>query len=220
MLKLLRTIARMTTLPWRPNIHITRHAMYNRLRTDLEPAFPDPNCLAVLAVSGSEQMVQQLGLAGATVAIASYPEYDLLDLYQFPPDSFDVLVADQVLEHVEGHLQDAIAESFRVVRPGGFVIHTTCFLNPLHWGPKDLWRVSPDGLELLCRPYGDPISLGSWGNVLALILIRLGLRHLPTPPRWHPVGAIARWNDPRWPISTWIAVRKQPLSASVAQRGN
>jgi 2-polyprenyl-3-methyl-5-hydroxy-6-metoxy-1,4-benzoquinol methylase len=46
------------------------------------------------------------------------------------------VVSDQVLEHVVGDPQTAIDETLRVLRPGGIVIHTTCFMNPIHGAPE------------------------------------------------------------------------------------
>jgi ubiquinone/menaquinone biosynthesis C-methylase UbiE len=63
------------------------------------------------------------------------PEFDFLDLHTFGDNTFDAVASDQVLEHVEGDPFVAIAESVRVVKAGGFVVHTTCFLNSLHGAP-------------------------------------------------------------------------------------
>jgi hypothetical protein len=63
------------------------------------------------------------------------------------------VVSDQVLEHIACAPEQAVAEVFRVLRPGGFAVHTTAFMmgypgaadfSDLDNG--DFWRFSPSGL--------------------------------------------------------------------------
>lgn len=67
-----------------------------------------------------------------------------------------------------------------MVRPGAFVVHTTCFINPIHGAPNDYWRFTPHALRLL---FADAAT-------------------------WHPPHRAAIRNDPEWPIVTWIVARK------------
>jgi len=67
---------------------------------------------------------------------ADYPKADLLNL-DFPDDSFDIVLSDQAPEHVEGDPQHAINESLRVLQPGGYAVHTTCFIFRKHSSPSD-----------------------------------------------------------------------------------
>jgi SAM-dependent methyltransferase len=128
----------------------------------------------------------------------------------FDDAAFDFCVSDQVLEHVEGNPFDAVAESLRVVRPGGWVVHTTCLMNPVHQAPGDFWRFTPDALALLCRSAGAiEIETGSWGNRSALALTQVGLRmvKIPLDPA-HPLHRIATASERDWPIHTWVMARK------------
>ena len=162
-----------------------------------------------LSISGSNRLAHVLGLKAARIVEAAYPEHTMLAL-GFDDASFDVCVSDQVLEHVEGNPFDAVKESFRVVKPGGFVVHTTCVLNPIHREPGDFWRFTPDALALLCRTAGgEVIEAKSWGNREALALTQLGIRtqKVPMDPS-HPLHRIATANDPNWPIHTWVIARK------------
>jgi SAM-dependent methyltransferase len=51
----------------------------------------------------------------------------------FADESFDFVMCDQVLEHVEGDPQLAFDETWRVLRPGGIAIHTTVFNYSYHF---------------------------------------------------------------------------------------
>ena len=61
----------------------------------------------------------------------------------FPDAAFDYVLSDQVLEHVEGNPQQAIDEGYRVLRPDGVAVHTTCFINPVHGAPRTFGALLP-----------------------------------------------------------------------------
>jgi len=145
-----------------------------------------------LSISGSNRLARVLGLKVAKIVDATYPEHTMLAL-GFDDATFDICVSDQVLEHVEGNPFDAIKESFRVVKAGGFVVHTTCLLNPIHREPGDFWRFTPDALALLCRAAGgEVIEAKSWGNREALALTQAGIRSRKVPiDPGHPLHRIA-----------------------------
>jgi len=84
---------------------------------------------------------------------------------------FDWVLCLDVIEHVE-RPADLVDQIFRVLRPGGRLLLTTPFNFHLHGhaGKPEYWRVTPDGLRLLCRrfrrvevheigPRGFPYSL-------------------------------------------------------------
>jgi SAM-dependent methyltransferase len=181
--------------------HITRYYMYEHLRRvgrDLDLC-GNPE---VLCISRSKALCDLLNLSRGRITEADYPEYNILDL-EFADGSFDFLLSDQVLEHVEGDPQTAFDESWRVLRPGGIVLHTTCFINPIHGSPGDYWRFSPDALKLLGRKFSRIIDCGGWGNFDAWLVIRDGLRFHGIPhAKWHPLHRIATKNDSEWPIVT------------------
>lgn len=206
----IRSLVHFTVLPWRGRtVHLTRFTMYQSLSRTLrgEPEAAQGR-VSVLSISGSDSLVRALGISDLNITSADFPAHDILRLDAFPDNNFDVVVSDQVLEHVEGPPDRAIDQSFRVVKPNGLVIHTTCLINPIHYGPKDLWRFTPAALELLCRPHGTVLSSDGWGNAVAVSFIAFGLRMLPVPPRWHPIGMLARRHQADWPIVTWVVARK------------
>jgi SAM-dependent methyltransferase len=185
--------------------HITRYYYYKRL----SDKFPNVGADArVLSISHSNTLCTVLGLGGAQITEANYPEANMLAL-PFPDQTFDFVVSDQVLEHVEGEPQVAVSEGFRVLKPGGYAVHATCLMNPIHGAPGDFWRFTPDGLRLLCKKHAAITDFGGWGNPYAFAIMSLKMRYEGVPEaRWHPYHWIAVANHPRLPVSTWVVAQK------------
>lgn len=186
--------------------HITRYYMYDHLR-EIGRLLPERTG-RVLSISHSKNLGELLGVRPTEVVEASYPDHNILSL-RFEDGSFDFVLSDQVLEHVEGNPQKAVDECYRVLRPGGIAVHTTCFINPIHMVPKDFWRFTPDALRLLHNSFSQVIDSGGWGNFKVWSLTEIGLRWTGVPhAKWHPFHKRAMENDPLWPIVTWIVARK------------
>ena len=188
--------------------HITRYYMYKHLAHYSEARTED---LKVLSISQSHYLARLLGFSDRQITDASYPEFNILSL-PFEDGAFDAIVSDQVLEHIEGTPQSAVDELFRVLKPQGIALQTTCFINPVHKNPGDYWRFTPDALALMTREHGDILDVGGWGNPLVWLFVALGLRHSPIPhARWHPAHWLATKNSSKWPIVTWVLSRKKSL---------
>lgn len=184
--------------------HITRYAMYRHL-AQFDGAIPPGR---VLSISGSQSLCRVLGVADAAITDASYPEANVLDL-PIEDAAFSGVVSDQVLEHIEGDPQRAVDECFRVLKPGGVAVHATCFMNPVHAAPGDFWRFTPDALRLLVAEHGTVLDAGGWGNPYIWPYAAAGLRFQPVPhARWHPFQKLATYNDPTWPVVTWVVAQK------------
>ena len=196
--------ASMKGLPRGP--HLSRFYMYNRLK-EVGAGLPRRDG-RVLAISRSANVCEVLGLTPSEVVAADYPEHDMLSL-RFPDASFDYVISDQVLEHVEGPPQAAIDECRRVLKPGGIAVHTTCLINPIHEAPADYWRFTPFALRHLHRDWSEIIEVDGWGHFGVWIAELDGLRYTAVPlAEWHPFHKIATKNDPEWPIVTWVVARK------------
>ncbi len=184
---------------------LTRHAMYERLGAVM-PELPAD--AAVLSVGHSLRLCHALGLEGRPIAEENYPDGDILAL-PYPDGTFDCVVSEAVLVHVEGDPRRAVEECRRVLKPGGVAVHATCFVYPPHYGPRDLWRFSPDALRLLHAGFSEVVEAGAWGNFFVLGCLWLGLQEERVPlARRHPVHRLARWNSEPWPLVTWIIARK------------
>jgi SAM-dependent methyltransferase len=194
----------MFALPRGP--HITRFSMYAHLGK-VGRGFARRSG-KILSVSHSSNLAEVLGIETSEIQEVNYPQHTLLSL-PFPDESFDFVLSDQVLEHVEGSPENAVRECYRILKPGGVTALTTCLINPVHGAPRDFWRFTPDGLRWLHREWSETIDCGGWGNFEAWQVIRDGLRLDGVPlATWHPLHRLAVRNDPRWPISVWIVAKK------------
>jgi SAM-dependent methyltransferase len=169
----------------------------------------------VLSISHSRKLCTRLGAQESAILDANYPEHSLADL-RFAANSFSAVVSDQVLEHIACPPEQAVAEVFRVLRPGGFAVHTTAFMMGYHGAADfsdldngDFWRFSPSGLMRLHARYAEVIAADGWGNVLIPLLGGLGLLWAPVPEAsWHPFNKLARLNRPSYAWVVWIIARK------------
>lgn len=200
-----RSLYRLSTLGLARGPRVTRYFMYQHLNSFGRARPADAR---VLSISDSALLAEILNFTREQVTEVAYPQVSMLDL-PFPDEHFDAVVSDQVLEHVEGRPDAAVRESLRVVKPGGLILHTTCFINPIHGRPHDYWRFTPEGLAVLVPPGAKIIDLGGWGNPLVWGFAALGLLDQPIPhARAHPAHWLAMKNDPLWPIVTWVLARK------------
>ncbi|QJD58202.1 class I SAM-dependent methyltransferase [Pseudomonas sp. gcc21] len=198
-----------STLGLEKGVHITRYSMYRRLGFVGE-GLPVREG-KVLSISHSKSLIDVLGLDPSEVFEANYPEHNMLSL-DFDDNTFDIVLSDQVLEHIEGNPQQAIDECFRVLKPGGIAIHTTCFINPVHGHPGDFWRFTPEALVLLHKGWAEILESGGWGNFDVWGVVRNHLRFAGIPhAKWHPLHKTATRNDPLWPVVTWVIARKQKM---------
>jgi SAM-dependent methyltransferase len=204
---LIRGLIRLSVLPFPShNVHLTRHLEYESLREVSIPRAYD----RVASISGSERLCRIMNVDPAKIVSLDFPEFDARDL-PFPDGHFDVCIADQVMEHVEGGGDAFVRECARVVRNGGLFVNATVATYPIHYGPKDLRRFTPEGLREMLESAGfEVVKEGSWGGRRALLLVALDLAGLSVPcASWHPIKRIAEKTCSEWPIVVWAVGRKQ-----------
>ena len=97
---------------------------------------------------------------------------DIGDMKAVSDESIGLVLNLESLEHLP-YPQKAIDEIHRVLRPNGLLILTTVMHFKIHRAPKDYWRFTPDGIELLlsrfkildCTLEGDlKRPKGIWGT--------------------------------------------------------
>jgi SAM-dependent methyltransferase len=203
--ELLKRAIKLSATPFDCGWHVTRYSMYKRIGAFFEGQSRSGK---ILSISGSDILHGMFRQQDSEIVVANYPEYNILSL-PFPDESFDYVVSDQVLEHVEGHPQQAVDEQYRLLKPGGWLLLSTCLMNPIHGAPGDFWRFTPHGLRLLCQRFSYIDQAEGWGNAWVHIMQMVGVRGVPIPhATYHPLHWIATHNDPTWPVMTWIIARK------------
>jgi SAM-dependent methyltransferase len=132
----------------------------------------------------------------------NYPDFDLCaPLAGQGP--FDVVICEQVIEHVADPL--AAAENLRgLCSPGGTVIVSTPFLVRIHelptYGLRDYWRFTPRGLATLLERAGLSVeSVHSWGNRRCVVG---NLDLWPAYRPWHSLR-----DEPDLPLQVWAFAR-------------
>jgi hypothetical protein len=134
-----------------------------------------------------------------------YPDFDVCrpgDITQ----QFDVVICDQVLEHV--------VDPFTAVRTlrdlcvdGGYVVVGVPFLVRVHPAPADYWRFTPDGLRVLLESAGlDVPQVMSFGNRRC---VKANFLVWASKPRW-----ASDVNEPEFPVNVWAIARKPVTAAS------
>lgn len=114
--------------------------------------------------------------------------------YNVPADSasFDSAICTAVLEHLE-EPEQALAECYRLLKPGGSVIYSVPFIWHLHEEPRDFYRFSQYGLKYLFEKVGfDVLEIkplaGFWvtfGQLFIYNLYRFNrgpLKYIPIIP--------------------------------------
>jgi SAM-dependent methyltransferase len=93
-----------------------------------------------------------------------FPAFDLCAPPDDLPGPFDLVICEQVLEHVLDPVT-AVRTLRRLCKQDGHVLVSTPFLVPLHGAPGDYWRFTPAGLARLLESQDlHPLWVRSWGN--------------------------------------------------------
>src|SRR5262249_24577588 len=128
-----------------------------------------------------------------------YPDFDLCRPGPIS-ETFDVVICDQVLEHVVDPCA-AARSLFDLCAPGGHAVVAVPFLVRIHDAPGDYWRFTPDGLQLLLERAGFEVpEVQGWGNRRC---VRANF------PGWaRPRRSGAPLNEPAFPVNVWTIARK------------
>ena len=161
----------------------------------------------ILCISGDGPILDMI--PHNTVHKVEYPEYDVCDLHQIIDHTYDLVICDQVLEHVKQPF-DAVKEMHRVCKPRGILVLTTVFMYPIHEFPKDYWRFTPDGLKQLCIDFSAIIAFGGWGHQDMVKIVADRRQAGLSVPKIHEAGIDKelKKTNPDTPLVTWIIAQK------------
>ena len=116
---------------------------------------------------------------------------------------FDLIIADQVFEHLPWPMR-AGRNVYQMLRPGGYFIIATPFLVRVHDVPIDCSRWTKQGLSYLLQECGfqeQDIKLDAWGNRKCLKANLFKWRRYG----WYRSLA----NEPNFPIMVWAIAQKR-----------
>jgi SAM-dependent methyltransferase len=156
--------------------------------------------LDVLEISPGDSHWQDFGFGSYRRTM--YQDYDVC-AEPLRIEAFDLIIAEQVLEHVrQPHC--AVRNVHHMLRPGGWFLVSTPFLLGLHAYPDDYGRWTEQGLkELLIAGGFDAaeIRTASWGNRAC---VRANFKRYPSwIPWWHSLR-----NEAAFPLVVWAFAQR------------
>jgi SAM-dependent methyltransferase len=138
----------------------------------------------------------------------SYPEFDICAMAL--DTQFDLIIADQVFEHLLWPYR-AARNVYRMLKPGGYFIVTTPFLLRIHDHPVDCSRWTELGMKHLLAESGfdlEGIRTGSWGN-RSCVRAHLKLHGWTEMSRWRPLH-----HEPIFPVVVWAVAQRSSATRS------
>lgn len=176
----------------------SRVVMSQKMRELVEELHPEK--LDVLEISGYEWE----NMTFKQYQNTQYPGYDVCES-PLKESSFDLIIADQVFEHLLWPRR-AANNVHQMLRPGGYFLISTPFLIRIH-DNVDCTRWTETGLRYFLADNGfklESIITGSWGN-RACVKANLNLtgwaryrKHL------HSLR-----NEPKFPYVVWALAKKE-----------
>jgi hypothetical protein len=177
-----------------------RVVMYEELMTTVRALKPEQLRALEISPGGPDSPWRQLGFR--EYAGVDYPEFDICN--QRLEHQFDIIIADQVFEHLLWPYRAARNIQF-MLKQGGYFISTTPFLIRVHRAPSDCSRWTETGMKYLLAEAGfdlDKIRTGSWGNRAC---VRANLR----ASGWAAFGwGQSLRNEQDFPIAVWAIAEK------------
>ncbi len=157
-----------------------------------------PEKLDVLEISGGDHTWQRLRFR--SYRQANFPEFDICrDRLE---ESFDLIIADNVFEHVP-YPWRAARNVHAMLNEGGHFLNLTPFMVKVHPCPSDCTRWTEEGIAYFLEDCGfdrTSIRTGSWGNRKCL---RSNLRRWSRHGWWADLS-----NEPDFPLQVWALARK------------
>jgi SAM-dependent methyltransferase len=158
-----------------------------------------PGRLKALEISGS--FFGEVGFR--EYKSVQHPEYDVCA--EPLPDTFDLIIAEQVFEHLLWPYR-AGRNVYQMLNTGGHFLISTPFLVKVHKIPDDCTRWTETGLKYFLAECGFPlegIRTGSWGNTAC---VKAHLRE-QEPVRYRR-RIHSLHNEPDYPYHVWALAQK------------
>ena len=154
----------------------------------------------VLAISSAHHF-ENMGFAHFTAT--SYPSFDICS--DLMPSKYDLVIADQVFEHLE-HPEQAAKNVYKMLAVGGWFLIATPFMLRIHLHPIDCYRWTPLGLTSMLSRAGfqkDAIETGQWGNRNWIAA------HMKDQDSWPIRGFGSLRNELKFPVVVWAFACKK-----------
>jgi SAM-dependent methyltransferase len=157
-----------------------------------------PENLDAMEISAGPQWVREFRFRSYTAT--QFPDFDVCA--QTLPQQFDLIIADQVFEHLRWPYR-AGRNVHAMLKPGGHLVISTPFLQRVHKVPIDCSRWTEEGLAYLLQECGfkaDAIETASWGNRSCLIA---------NLTRWRRRGFFGSLtNEKDFPVMVWAFAQR------------
>ena len=158
-----------------------------------------PEKLSALEISSGRRWQ---GFGFKSFSDTHYPEFDICT--QKLDQQFDVIIADQVFEHLVAPRR-AAENVHAMLKVGGYFVITVPFMLRIHQSPKhDCQRWSEEGLRFFLAECGfeaEQVQTGAWGN-RAYVKSHLNGKW----PRRGFFGSLR--NEPMFPVVVWAFAKK------------
>lgn len=191
-----------------PSPSITRTTLNNILIPYLQK-IPPGNVLDVGAKdSPYRQYLSSRRYLRLDISARTKPDIvgDITD-FKWPSAYFDTIIATEILEHLPSP-QKAVAEIWRVLKPGGTCLLSTRFIFPYHPDPKDYYRYTVDSLSDLFGKFRRH-KIIPHGNRLHVLWQILGDSHLGILLRpLTPLVAKINFPDAKFPLGFVVIAKK------------
>jgi SAM-dependent methyltransferase len=159
-----------------------------------------PENLDALEISPGDRLTWR-NVGFRSYEAVQYPDFDICEMTT--GKTYDVVIADNILEHVR-RPHRAVLNVHTMLKPGGVFYVTTPFLIKVH-GEEDYFRWTMKGMRILLEEAGFPpagIETKSWGN---RDCVRANFDD------WAVHGWRRNMRDePNLPVTIWATARKGP----------
>ncbi len=160
----------------------------------------EPEKLNVLEISAGQKFQ---ALPFKSFRELYFPEFDVCK--DTLPERFDLIIADQVWEHLAWPYR-AAKNVHEMLAPGGYFLNTTPFLIRVHEMPLDCTRWTESGMKYFLAEAGFPLEkivTASWGNRAC---VKANLRTFPGWARRGWFGSLK--NERSYPVQVWALAQK------------